>query len=167
MRNELWTTLCSALEDEVRRLTALRSHADRGADLMMALDVPGIEVWAAEEAALLEEMVRRAGERQEAMKAVLPRGTAVLSGRVTLLTLIQFAPLAIATRLRQVRSQLEELRDELALVTSRNEILARQVLTFTEQFGRSLASNEKPAAYDARGLLADAADSGELLALSL
>jgi len=174
MTEAAWTELVRALGAELERLTDLRTHADHGAQLMLAMDVPGIERWAEEQQSLLSELAGLASVRTEALLRCLPSSPAStsaggLAARMTLLSIIQFAPQWVARRLRTMRSRLRELRDEIALVSSRNEILVRQALEFTEELGRSLASNERPAsAYNARGqAAASGTGAGELLELSL
>ena len=173
MTEAAWNALCDALSEELELLDALRTHADAGASLMMAMDVPGIERWAQEQDRILSALADQNRCRASALQACLPAEVQVTSqgmvGRMSLLAIIQVAPQWVARRLRTVRARLRELRDEIALITSRNEILVRQALMFTEDLGRSLASTQQPSsAYDARGRSAsEAAGSGELLELSV
>ena len=74
--------------------------------------------------------------------------------RRAVLALIGRAPRAVAQRLRQLRDGLRQIRDEIALLASRNEALIAQVLMFTDHLGQSLAATED-SAYTAAGGLAD------------
>ena len=174
MTEAAWTELVDALGAEIGHLDSLRSHADEGSKLMLAMDVPGIEQWAAQHQRILSELSDLSSRRQSALEECVPGtittvGEGGLAARMSLLSIIQFAPHWVARRLRAMRSRLRELRDELALVTSRNEILAVQALEFTEELGRSLVSVEADAGgYNARGkAAAGTAGAGELLELSL
>jgi hypothetical protein len=173
MTEAAWNELVDALGEEIADLDALRDHAETGAGLMMAMDIGGIERWAGEQQQILARMVRLAARRSAALAACLPSGALPapgggLAARVTLLSIIQLAPVWAARRLRGLRTRLRELRDEIALVTSRNEILVRQALEFTGELGRSLSPGASaPSAYDARGQASvSAAGAGELLELS-
>lgn len=164
-----WNALCQALEAEVARLDALREHAATGADVILKMDVPGLERWTAEQQVMLGELARLADARTEATRACLgaklPPARSGLAERVTFLTLLRLAPQRIADRLRGLRDSIRGLKDELTLVTSRNEVLLRQVLAFTDELGRSLVAGE-PTGYDAAGRMA--AEGGTpLLELSL
>lgn len=173
MTEAAWNALCAALSEELELLDTLRTHADAGADLMLAMDVPGIERWAQEQDRILLALAEQNRCRVSALQACLPSTVEVrsegMAGRMSLLAIIQVAPQWVARRLRTVRGRLRELRDEIALITSRNELLVRQALMFTEDLGRSLASTHQPSsAYDARGRSAsEAAGAGELLELSV
>jgi len=165
-----WNALCQALEAEASRLDALRAHAATGADIILTMDIPGLERWTSEQQMLLAELGRLAEARSEATRAclnarALPAVKSGLAERVTFLTLLRVAPGRIADRLRSLRQRLSGLRDDLALVTSRNEVLLRQVLAFTDELGQSLVAGE-PSGYDASGQLA-ADGGGALLELSL
>lgn len=174
MTETAWTELVDALGAEIGHLDSLRNHADVGSELMLAMDVPGIERWAAQHQSILSGLNDLALRRQSALEKCLPGtttrvGRGGLAARMSLLSIIQFAPHWVARRLRTMRSRLRELRDEIALVTSRNEILAVQALEFTEELGRSLISVEaQPGGYNALGKAASGtAGAGELLELSL
>ena len=165
-----WNALCQALEAEASRLDAIRAHAATGADVILTMDIPGLEAWTAEQQLQLAELARLAEVRSEATRACLnlgglPAARSGLAERVTFLTLLRVAPALVADKLRAVRSRLTGLREELTLVTSRNEVLLRQVLSFTDELGRSLVAGDSTG-YDAAGRMA--ADGGTpLLEISL
>lgn len=166
-----WNALCQALEAEATRLDQLKAHAASGADVILRMDIPGLELWTAEQQTLMAELSQLGKTRSEATRACLatgdlPAASSGLAERITFLTLLGFAPARIAERLRSLRERLRGLRDDLSLVTSRNEVLLRQVLAFTDELGQSLTA-PKPNGYDATGRLAADGGGGGLLELSL
>ncbi len=166
-----WTTLCQALEAEASRLDQLKAHAASGADVILRMDIPGLEVWTTEQQQLMAQLAQLGQVRSQATRACLatddlPQVSSGLAERITFLTLLGFAPARIADRLRSLRETLRGLRDDLSLVTSRNEVLLRQVLSFTDELGQSL-TGPKPNGYDANGRLAADGGGGGLLELSL
>ncbi len=166
-----WNALCQALEAEVSRLDELKAHAAIGADVILRMDIPGLESWTAEQQQLLAGLSQLGKARSEATRACLstgglPKVSSGLAERITFLTLLGVAPSRIAERLRSLRGRLRGLRDELSLVTSRNEVLLRQVLAFTDELGQSLTA-PKPNGYDATGRMAADGGGGGLLELSL
>lgn len=89
-------------------------------------------------------------------------GNGPLASTVTLHTLAGRAPGQFGVRLRQQGDTLRQLRDEIALVTTRNEILIKQVVEFTDHFGRGLAETNRDDSYDANGHMADVVGAGDL-----
>jgi len=171
--DEAWNELCRALREELDCMADVRLHADEGAERMLAMDIPGIEEWAGHQELLLARLSRLAKRRGTALQACLPAAGALeltgMVGRQTLAVVLRMAPAAVAPILRELRDRLRQLRDEVGLVTARNEVLVRQALAFADELGRNLAGVVEPAAgYTAQGDAEDAeAARGELLALSL
>lgn len=173
MRDEAWNELCRALSEELDCVMEVRMHADEGAERMLAMDIPGIEEWAAHQEVLLARLGHLGTRRAKALQSCLPGSGDVeptgMVGRQTLAAVLRLAPATVAPLLKSMRDRLRQLRDEVGLVTARNEVLVRQALAFTDELGRSLAGDVQPATgYNAQGAAAGATTArGELLALSL
>ncbi|MBJ96263.1 MAG: hypothetical protein CMP23_17515 [Rickettsiales bacterium] len=163
-----WKTLIEALEHEISLLTRLRDLARAGRRPLVELDVGAVEQWTNRQRELLSALANAGSERARAQRECLPvqvrgvGGSGPLASTVTLHALAGRAPGQFGLRLRQQGDALRQLRDEIALVTTRNEVLIKQVVEFTDHFGKGLADSQREDSYDARGKLADMAASGDL-----
>jgi len=163
-----WKTLISALEEEITLLTRLRDLARAGHRPLVELDVAAVEEWTTRQRALLSALATAGSDRARAQRDCLPAqvrgvgGSGPLASTVTLHALVGRAPGQFGVRLRQQGDTLRQLRDEIALVTTRNEILIKQVVEFTDHFGKGLAESNRENAYDATGQIADNAGAGDL-----
>ena len=163
-----WKTLIEALEQEISLLTRLRDLARAGHRPLVELDVSAVEEWTTRQRALLSSLADAGSQRARAQRECLPAqvrgvgGTGPLASTVTLHTLAGRAPGQFGVRLRQQGDALRQLRDEIALVTTRNEILIKQVVEFTDHFGKGLADSNRDDAYDASGRKAGASGGGDL-----
>ena len=163
-----WNTLINALEKEINLLQHLRDLAKAGHRPLVELDVSAVEQWVGRQRELLSALALAGNERSVAQDACLPAaargvgGNGPLASTVTLHALVGRAPSGLGSRLRQQGDALRQLRDEIALVTTRNEILIRQVVEFTDHFGESLARSTQKESYDANGQLAELAGAGDL-----
>ena len=163
-----WKSLIEALEQEISLLTRLRDLARAGHRPLVELDVTAVEAWTTRQRELLSALANAGSQRARAQRACLPAqvrgvgGSGPLASTVTLHTLSGRAPGQFGVRLRQQGDTLRQLRDEIALVTTRNEILIKQVVQFTDHFGKGLAENNREDSYDATGRLSDAAGAGDI-----
>jgi len=163
-----WKTLIDALAQEISLLTRLRDLARAGHRPLVELDVTAVEEWTTRQRELLSSLANAGSERARAQRDCLPAqvrgvgGSGPLVSTVTLHTLAGRAPGQFGVRLRQQGDALRQLRDEIALVTTRNEILIKQVVEFTDHFGRGLAEANRDDSYDAKGHMADSAGAGDL-----
>ena len=171
--NPHWHRLVEALEAELRLLGRLRDAADEGKEPLVRLDVPEVEAWTARQNALMEELAHAGAARAVHQEACLPpaargiAGDGPLARTVTLHALVAAAPPEEGRRLRQQRDALRQLRDEIAVITRRNEVLIAQVLEFGQHLGEGLAESTTEHAYDARGQSAESKRSGELFRRSI
>ena len=163
-----WKTLIEALEEEISLLTRLRDLARAGHRPLVELDVSAVEEWTTRQRELLSALATAGSDRARAQRDCLPvpvrgvGGSGPLASTVTLHALAGRAPGQFGVRLRQQGDTLRQLRDEIALVTTRNEILIRQVVEFTDHFGKGLAEANTEEVYDAKGARATTAGSGDL-----
>ena len=163
-----FSALVEAIGDEIILLGRLR---DLGQDVygpLMRLDVGAVEAWTVDQAQILRQLDETAARRMLAQEACLPGaarglvGGTELASTVTLQALIERAPRDHARTLRQQGDALRQLRDEIAVVTSRNEILSRQVTQFTCHIGDELVAANREDGYDASGSQADSTPPGNL-----
>jgi hypothetical protein len=160
--------LVDALDTEIALLGRLRDLGEEAYEPLVALDVAAVERWAGAQASLIERLAAASAVRADLQEACLPpraRGIAGgggLAATVTLHALVARAPAPHASELRQQRDALRHLRDEISVVSARNEALIAQVLAFTDHFGQGLAAQSTNESYDASGQQADATLSGEL-----
>ena len=161
-------SLVEALDTEITLLRQLRDLGERAYGPLLRLEIATVEAWVAEQASLLGRISEAAAVRADLQEACLPpraRGIAGgggLATTVTLHALVARAPSAHAARLRQQRDALRQLRDEIAIVSTRNEAMIGQVLSFTDHLGDGLAASTRTRGYDASGQQNDAVHSGEL-----
>ena len=161
-------SLVEALDAEITLLSQLRDLGERAYGPLLRLEVSTVETWVAEQASMLRRIADAAALRADLQEACLPpraRGIAGgggLATTVTLHALVARAPQEHASRLRQQRDALRQLRDEIAVVSARNEALIGQVLSFTDHLGEGLVASTRTRRYDASGQQDDAALSGEL-----
>lgn len=161
-------SLVEALDTEITLLRQLRDLGEQAYGPLLRLEVTGVELWVAEQRTLLQRIARAAAVRADLQEACLPpraRGIAGgggLATTVTLHALVARAPRGQATRLRQQRDALRQLRDEIAVVSARNEALIGQVLSFTDHLGDGLVESTRTGGYDSAGQQDEAALSGEL-----
>ncbi len=161
-------SLVEALDTEITLLRQLRDLGDRAYGPLLRLEVVAVEKWVAEQQTLLQHIARAAAARADLQEACLPpraRGIAGgggLATTVTLHALVARAPAEQAAELRQQRDALRQLRDEIAVISARNEALITQVLSFTDHLGDGLAAQTRTGGYDSAGRQDDAALSGEL-----
>ncbi len=171
--NPHWQRLVEALHVELTLLGRLRDIADEGKEPLVCLDVPEVEAWTARQHTLMGELADAAVARARHQEACLPpaargiAGDGPLARTVTLHALVAAAPPAQGRRLRQQRDALRQLRDEIAVITRRNEVLIAQVLEFSQHLGEGLVESTTEHAYDARGQSAESQRSGELFRRSL
>ncbi len=163
-----WKTLIEALEEEISLLTRLRDLARAGHRPLVELDVSAVEEWTCRQRELLTALATAGTDRARAQRDCLPAqvralgGSGPLASTVTLHALAGRAPGQFGVRLRQQGDTLRQLRDEIALVTTRNEILIKQVVEFTDHFGQGLADANAEESYDSAGLRSEAGGSGDL-----
>lgn len=149
-------SLIQALDIELALLKQLRDLTEAAHEPLTRLEVDAVEVWVECQKELLHRISGASELRADLQESCLPAGARGIAGSgglantVTLHALIGRAPRAIAGRLRQQRDGLRQLRDEIAILASRNESLIAQVLVFTDHLGRSLAETEEDS-YDASG----------------
>ena len=161
-------SLVEALDTEIDLLCQLRDLGEQAHGPLLRLEVTAVERWVADQQTLLQRIARAAAARADLQEACLPpraRGIAGgggLATTVTLHALVARAPRQQAARLRQQRDALRQLRDEIAVVSARNEVLIGQVLSFTDHLGDGLAASTRTGGYDAAGRQDEAALSGEL-----
>lgn len=171
--NPQWKRLVEALDSELSLLARLRNHADAGQDPLVRLDVPAVETWSLKQAELLDDLAAAGAERAENQEACLPTpargisGSGRLARAVTLHALAAAAPAFCAQQLRQQRDALRQLRDEIAVLSRRNEVLIAQVLEFTQHLGQGLVTQTRNPGYDASGQASAQASSGELFRRSI
>ena len=121
----------------------------------------------------MAELVLAGDSRATHQEACLPAsargiaGDGPLARTVTLHALVAAAPPEQGRRLRQQRDALRQLRDEIAVITRRNEVLIAQVLEFSQHLGEGLVESTTEHAYDAQGQAAESQRSGELFRRSL
>ena len=168
-------SLIQALDIELALLKQMRDLTQEAHEPLARLEVDAVEVWVECQKQLLSRISEASELRADLQEACLPEtargiaGSGGLANTVTLHALIGRAPRAISGRLRQQRDSLRQLRDEIAVLTTRNEALIAQVLSFTDHLGRSLAETEEES-YDASGTLSDRSDrlsKGELFTSAL
>lgn len=153
-------SLIKSLELEIALFGQLRDLTEEAHEPLARLEVDAVEVWVQCQRELLSRISEATERRADLQEACLPEnargiaGSGGLANTVTLHALIGRAPRAVAQRLRQLRDGLRQIRDEIALLASRNEALIAQVLMFTDHLGQSLAATED-SAYTAAGGLAD------------
>lgn len=161
-------SLVEALDTEITLLRHLRDLGEQAYGPLLRLEVGAVEAWVAQQGTLLQRIVEAAAVRADLQEACLPpraRGIAGgggLATTVTLHALVARAPSQQAARLRQQRDALRQLRDEIAVISARNEALIGQVLSFTDHLGEGLAASTRTRGYDATGRQDEAALSGEL-----
>jgi hypothetical protein len=161
-------SLVEALDTEITLLRQLRELGEQAYGPLLRLEVAAVEAWVADQASLLRRIADAAAVRADLQEACLPpraRGIAGgggLATTVTLHALVARAPREHAAQLRQQRDALRQLRDEIAVVSARNEALIGQVLSFTDHLGDGLAASTRTRGYDASGRQDDASLSGEL-----
>jgi flagellar biosynthesis/type III secretory pathway chaperone len=132
-----------------------------------------VEAWTARQQRIIEDLATAGAARAEEQEACLPAaargiaGDGPLARTVTLHALVAAAPPSEGRRLRQQRDALRQLRDEIAVITRRNEVLIAQVLEFGQHLGEGLVESTTEHAYDARGQAAEKQRSGELFRRSL
>ena len=135
---------------------------------LMKLDVPAVEDWVSAQQQMLADLADTSALRADIQERCLPSGARGIAGSgglattVTLHALIGRAPREIAGRLRQQRDHLRQLRDEIAILSTRNEVLISQVLSFTDHLGEELVNEAQEPAYTASGKQANTRHSGEL-----
>ena len=171
--NPHWQRLVEALEIELSLLGRLRDVADEGKEPLVRLDVPEVEAWTARQQGIIEQLGSAGRVRAEHQEACLPpaargiAGDGPLARTVTLHALVAAAPPSEGRRLRQQRDALRQLRDEIAVISRRNEVLIAQVLEFSQHLGEGLVESTTEHAYDANGQSAESQRSGELFRRSL
>lgn len=171
--NPHWQSLVEALEAELRLLGRLRDVADEGKEPLVRLDVPEVEAWTARQHEIMQELAQAGIARAEHQEACLPpaargiAGDGPLARTITLHALVAAAPPVQGRRLRQQRDALRQLRDEIAVISRRNETLIAQVLEFSQHLGEGLAEQTTESAYDAQGRSAEQRRSGELFRRAL
>jgi len=140
-------SLIQSLDIELSLLKQVRDLTEEAYGPLSRLEVDAVEVWAECQKDLLSRVSEASGLRADLQEACLPAaargiaGCGGLANTVTLHALIGRAPRAVATRLRQQRDVLRQLRDEIAVLAARNETLIAQVLVFTDHLGHSLAES--------------------------
>jgi len=140
-------SLIQSLDIELSLLKQMRDLTEEAYGPLSRLEIDIVEVWVQCQKELLSRVSVASDLRADLQEACLPRsargiaGTGGLANTVTLHALIGRAPRAVATRLRQQRDILRQLRDEIAVLASRNETLIAQVLVFTDHLGHSLAES--------------------------
>ncbi|HCP44562.1 MAG TPA: hypothetical protein DIU15_00775 [Deltaproteobacteria bacterium] len=163
-----WNSLIDALENEIQLLCRLRDLAKAGHKPLVELDVAAVEEWVGRQRELLQALSEAGSTRGRAQDACLPEnargagGNGPLGSTITLHALVGRAPEPVGNRLRQQGDALRQLRDEIALVTTRNEILIQQVVEFTDHFGQGLAASTQDESYDQKGQHNDLTGSGDL-----
>ena len=139
-------SLIQSLDLELSLLGQLRDLTEEAHTPLARLEVDAVEVWVQCQKELLSHISDASELRADLQEACLPEnargiaGSGGLANTVTLHALIGRAPRAVAQRLRQQRDSLRQLRDEIALLASRNETLIAQVLMCTDHLGQSLAA---------------------------
>jgi len=168
-------SLIQSLDIELTLLNQLRELTEEAHGPLSRLEVDVVEVWVQCQKELLSRISEASELRADLQEACLPStargiaGTGGLANTVTLHALIGRAPRATAARLRQQRDSLRQLRDEIAVLASRNETLIAQVLVFTDHLGHSLAETGDNS-YTAAGGLSEPRDrlaAGELFTSAL
>jgi flagellar biosynthesis/type III secretory pathway chaperone len=171
--NPHWQRLVEALESELKLLGRLRDVADEGKAPLVRLDVPEVEAWTARQHEIMAKLATAGAKRARHQEACLPAsargiaGDGPLARTVTLHAIVAAAPPTESRRLRQQRDALRQLRDEIAVISRRNEVLIGQVLEFTQHLGEGLVESTTEHAYDAQGQSADKQRSGELFRSSI
>ncbi len=163
-----WNPLLDALDAEVALLRELLSRSVAAQEPLTKLDVPAVETWAVDHRQLLGRLNECSKQRASVQEQCLPASIRGVAGpgpvaqAITLHALSQRAPAPVGKRLRQRRDTLRGLRDEVALVASRNEVLIRQVIDFTVHLGESLVAANADNSYDAEGQHNESGATGAL-----
>ena len=168
-------SLIQSLDIELSLLKQLRDLTEEANGPLSRLEVDAVEVWVQCQKELLSRVSVASELRADLQEACLPlaargiAGSGGLANTVTLHALIGRAPRAVAARLRQQRDVLRQLRDEIAVLASRNEALIAQVLIFTDHLGHSLAESGDDSYTAAGGLSGSSGrlSTGELFTSAL
>ncbi len=160
-----WQELVQALDQEIDLVRSLRDLVANVRQALARIQVSLVLDWVGRQRSLLTRLEEAGAVRREVIARCIPGAADV--GAVSFRTLIAVAPEEAAPRLREQSESLRQLRDEVAQHSARNEALVRQVLEFTDEIGRSLASRHDDPSYVATGRRAQLAMAGDLVRQSL
>lgn len=149
-----WQDLVAALAREIDLVRALRDLAQAAREPLARIDVPKIQLWVEHQRSVLADLDSATKDRQTAQQRLHPAGASGQHAVFGFRAMIDAAPEALREHLVAQHQELRSLRDELGRHSGRNEAMCRQVLTFTEQVGKSMAERDQQPSYQQLGLRA-------------